>query len=213
MTSAENPGCELYLVTPVVADASSFLPLMERALDLARPSAVRLRLASSNTNFQREQIALLCPAIQKRDIAVILEGLPALARETGCDGAHVSATDIAAARTLLGEDLQLGASCGTSRDEAMTAGESGADYISFGPASTEIDEETSPSALAEWWVSIAELPVVTEISKIPASDTPEMSNLQKLLAVSDFLAVGGEDDNFWKNPENFVEFFENFYRS
>ncbi|MDG6093791.1 thiamine phosphate synthase [Acetobacter sp. AN02] len=181
--------CELYLVTPVVSDVRSFLPVLERTLSLLRPSALRLR-PEGDEAAQREIISLLCPKIQAHDVALILEGPPALARSCGCDGVHVPASEVAAARRAAGDNLQLGAFCADGRDDAMTAGEDGADYISF----------SADKAMLAWWRSVAELPGVAELPDFNPDDSAGL--LKELQACSDFIAVGGEA--LWSNPEKFL---------
>ena len=67
---------------------------------------------------------------QSRGVAFLLNDRADLAAATGCDGAHVGQTDMAAAaaRKLL-PGLTLGVTCHASRDLAMQAGEDGADYV------------------------------------------------------------------------------------
>jgi thiamine-phosphate pyrophosphorylase len=68
----------------------------------------------------------------------------------------------------------------------MSAGEAGADYISFGPVSGSLgDGELADHELFDWWSKMIEVPVVAEGGVSTAE--------AKLLApVTDFFAVGEE---------------------
>lgn len=86
--------------------------------------------------------------------AFVLAGTVKDALAAGADGAHLpDDADIPAARRAAG-DMQIGLSCGTSRDMAMTAGENGADYVGF--------EAAEGADLIAWWAEVMELPVVAE---------------------------------------------------
>ena len=58
-----------------------------------------------------------------------------LAERYGLDGVHLTdgARSVRKIRKELGADPILGAFCAASRHDGMTAGEAGADYVSFGP--------------------------------------------------------------------------------
>lgn len=210
-TGQRPEPCEGYLVTPPLLQASSFAGRLDRTLAMLPIAAVRLRLAPSDPDSMKRTIHDIRLVVDQHDAALILDGLPELVRETGCDGAHVEAEDIAAARKILGNDFQLGASCGLSRDLAMLAGEKGAEYVAFGPFGAE--PEADGLALLNWWREVMELPVVAEYR--PASDATDLVHtemLQTLAATADFLALGitaeGEAfDALWQTPEKFLPLF------
>ncbi|WP_173575790.1 thiamine phosphate synthase [Acetobacter fallax] len=186
-TTDDIAGCEIYLVTPAISDADAFLPCIGQILSAVPVAAVRLRLEAGAPETLIRAIEILRPAIQNQGVALILDGLPELARQTGCDGVHVDGADVAAARRLIGDSLQLGAFCGTSRDLGMQAGESGADYISFGPFHDTCDE--TDMALLQWWAEVMELPVVAECGS-PEQMLENTALLSQLTRTADFLATG-----------------------
>ena len=105
------------------------------------------------------------------------------------DGVHLpnGARNVRDARKLLGAEAIVGAFCGASRHDGMTAGEHGADYISFGPVGqTNLGTaRTAGLDLFEWWSEMIELPVVAE----------GQLNTQLIAALSDktdFIALGPE---------------------
>ncbi|GBQ13436.1 thiamine phosphate synthase [Swaminathania salitolerans] len=166
--------CELYLIIPPEFDAGSDLDALVSIIRKWHPAALRLdgpdeRRAESLVNALRE-------TVQRHDVALILTDLPALAAQTGCDGVHLSGTAArcALARAELGRDLQLGVFCGTSRDDAMIAGELGADYIAVAPDAPD---------LITWWSQMMELPVIAE----NVSDADQALAMAR--AGADFLSI------------------------
>jgi thiamine-phosphate pyrophosphorylase len=156
--------CRVYLIAPPVL-AVDFAALLAAALDAGDVAAFQLRLADPDEDGLRRAIDMVRPIAHARGVALILNNRPDLVVQTGCDGAHVGATDmgVAEARRLLGPTLQLGASCYDSRDLALKAGEAGADYISFGtffPSTTKAAEGHAEVELLSWWSELMEPPVV-----------------------------------------------------
>jgi thiamine-phosphate pyrophosphorylase len=182
--------CRLYLLTPPTL-SPGFDQDLAAALDAGDVAAVRLYLPDAAPDTQREAAESLRGIVQSRGVAFILAGDPALAVATGCDGVHLTAGDmpVAQARKLIG-DLQLGVSCGGSRDAAMSAGEEGADYIAFGPYGADPEAAPDPELLP-WWVELMELPAVAE-GTVTATNCADLVS-----AGADFLAVG---DDVWNNP-------------
>lgn len=188
--------CRLYLITPPALDPARFADDLAAALDAGDVAAVQLRLKDIDDDALRRAIDVLRPVAQSRGVAFLLNDRPDLARDSGCDGAHVGADDmaVAAARRLLGPDLTLGASCYASRDRAMAAGEAGADYVAFGAffptATKDAPARASPEILA-WWAELMELPAVA-IGGISAENCAPL-----VRAGADFLAVIGA---VWGHP-------------
>ncbi len=75
-----------------------------------------------------------------------------------------AAKSVRAARKTLGSDAIVGSFCGASRHDGLSAGEAGADYISFGPVSRSAlgDGSVAEIDLCEWWSKMIEVPVVAE---------------------------------------------------
>ncbi len=188
--------CRLYLITPPALDPARFADDLAAALDAGDVAAVQLRLKDIDDDALRRAIDVLRPIAQSRGVAFLLNDRPDLVRDSGCDGAHVGADDmaVAAARRLLGPDLTLGASCYASRDRAMAAGEAGADYVAFGAffptATKDAPARAAPEILA-WWAELMELPAVA-IGGISAENCAPL-----VRAGADFLAVIGA---VWGHP-------------
>ncbi|HEX9881917.1 MAG TPA: thiamine phosphate synthase [Hyphomicrobium sp.] len=105
---------------------------------------------------------------QAKGIAALISGDAGLARTLRADGVHLPwDKDIVArygeAREIVGGRFIVGADAGRSRDDAMSLGEAGADYIAFGiPAHVE-DRDTARARrldLIGWWSEIFEVPCV-----------------------------------------------------
>ena len=193
--AAEPDPCRLYLVTPATADAG-FADTLARALDAGDVAAVQLRLKEADDDAWRRAIDALRPVAQSRGVAFLLNDRADLVRDTGCDGAHVGQTDMAApeARKLLG-GLTLGVTCHDSRDLAMEAGEAGADYVAFGaffPTATKDAPTRAEPELLAWWAELMELPCVA-IGGITAANCAPL-----VQAGANFLAVVGA---VWQHPD------------
>ncbi len=187
--------CRLYLVTPTTADAG-FADTLARALDAGDVAAVQLRLKEADDDAWRRAVDALRPVTQSRGVAFLLNDRADLVIGTGCDGAHVGQTDLAApaARAML-PGLTLGVTCHDSRDLAMQAGEAGADYVAFGAFFPTITKEAptraDPEILA-WWSELMELPCVA-IGGITAENCAPL-----VQAGAGFLAVVGA---VWAHPD------------
>jgi thiamine-phosphate pyrophosphorylase len=123
----------LYLFTPLLADPAAFLPALERALPVADVAAVLLRLADADERTLIDRIKSVTAVVQRRDIALLVEGRPELVARAGADGAHLTGIEaLRAALPGLKPDRIAGAGGLRSRHDAMLAGETEADYVMFG---------------------------------------------------------------------------------
>ena len=129
-----------------------------------------------------------------RDVPLVVNDHHRLVGRLGLDGVHLSdgARQVRAVRKALGQDAIVGAFAHVSRHEGLTAGEIGADYVSFGPvgASDLGDGITAPLDLFQWWSEMIEVPVVAE-----GGLTPDLA--AALAGSADFIALGAE---IWTAP-------------
>ncbi len=194
--SDDAGGCRLYLITPPALDPYAFRHVLAKALDAGDVAAVQLRMKGASDDDVREAMDMLRPVAQSRGVAFLLNDRPDIARQGGCDGAHVGQTDMGAvqARKLLGPDLMLGVTCHASRDLAMDAGDAGADYVAFGaffPSATKAPPAMAEVEIVEWWSSMMELPCVAIGGITPENCGPLVT------AGADFLAVSAA---VWGHP-------------
>lgn len=186
-------GCRLYLITPPrIDDADAFAGALEEALDAGDVACLQLRLKTDadelDESATRQVFTRVAPLCRAREVAVLVNDSPELARALGADGAHIGQNDHdpVAARRLLGEEAILGVTCHASKDLAFEAGEAGADYVAFGaffPTPTKEPIARAEPELLAWWTHATTVPSVA-IGGI----TPE--NCGPLVAAgADFLAV------------------------
>jgi thiamine-phosphate pyrophosphorylase len=191
--TAHPPRQRLYLITPLVDDAASFAPELERALGSGDVAAVLLRLAQGGERSLIERVKTIGAAVQSRDIALVVDGHPEIVARAGADGGHLTGiTAFAAALAALKPDRIAGAGGLRSRHDAMLAAETGADYVMFGepgrdgrrPGFEETQERLT------WWAELLEIPCVAY-----AASKDEFAPLARTGA--DFLALG---EWIWSAP-------------
>lgn len=180
---------QLYLVTPPAFEPEVFVPLLARVLDAVPVACLRLALASRDEEVIARAADTLRGIAHERDIAIVIERHALMAERLGLDGVHLpeGGRGLRKLRDDLGADAIIGAACGTSRHDGMSAAEAGADYVSFGPigASTLGSGESVDFDVFEWWSAVIEVPVVAE-----GGLTPELVALYA--PVTDFFAIGDE---------------------
>jgi len=193
MAEPEQP--QIYLITPPEFELSQFPSRLAAVLDAQDVACVRLALASQD----EDRIARAADACREvthaRDVALVIDSHLAMVERLGLDGVHLTdgARTVRYARKELGPDAVVGTFCGTSRHDGMSAGESGADYVSFGPAGASAlgDGSQAEVELFDWWSQMIEIPVVAE----GALD----GDLIRLLAPhTDFFGIG---DEIWRSDD------------
>ncbi|PYE86075.1 thiamine phosphate synthase [Pseudoroseicyclus aestuarii] len=180
---------QLYLVSPPEIDLETFVPRLEACLDAVPVACLRLDLATRDEDAIARAADTLREIAHARDIPLVITDHWLLAERLGLDGVHLSdgPRQVRKARKALPEDAIVGAFCGTSRHDGMTAGEAGADYVAFGPAG---ETALGGGARAEaemfgWWSEMIELPVVAEGALDPVT-------LRALAPVTDFFSLREE---------------------
>jgi thiamine-phosphate pyrophosphorylase len=188
-----RPAPRLYLVTPRIEAAPAFIEPLEAALSAGDVAAVLLRLADGDERSLINRAKALCPVVQKRGAALVLDGHADLAARAGADGAHLTGIDafLAAVDRLKPERI-AGAGGLSNRHDAMLAAEADADYVMFGESDAS---GTRPSfaAIEErvgWWAEVFESPCVAY-----AAALEEMAPL--VAAGADFIALG---EFVWHEP-------------
>ena len=181
---------KIYLVSPPELDLSGTFPeKLKGILTVFEIACFRLQL-SSEDEYEIGTIADCMREIcHARNVTILINNHMLLVEKFGLDGIHLTdgSRNIAKARKLLGKDAIVGAFCGLSRHTGMTAGEAGADYVSFGPVSVSglNNGEVAKSDLFNWWSELVELPIVAE-GRLTAEKIKEIGS------VTDFLAFGQE---------------------
>lgn len=187
MTDApDGPG--IVLVTPPEIEASTFPGLLSACLDARPVACVRLSLATRDEARLGRAADALREVAHARDVPLVVDGPVASVGRFGLDGVHLAdaARSLGAARKALGADAIVGAFCGASRHDGMTAAELGADYVSFGPVGPpRPDAAPADDDLFAWWSEMIEVPVIAEGGLDEAA-------VRRLAPVVDFFALGRE---------------------
>ena len=187
MADADRP--QIYLITPPDLDLAVFPDRLAAVLDSADIACIRLSLASHD----EDRIARVADALRgvahARDVALVIETHILMVERLGLDGVHLTdgARSIRKVRKDLGNDAIIGAFCGITRHDGISAAEAGADYVAFGPVGeTPLGDGSKAEAeLFEWWSEMIEVPVVAE-----GSLTADL--IAKLGPVTDFFGIGNE---------------------
>ncbi|TPD70055.1 thiamine phosphate synthase [Stenotrophomonas maltophilia] len=142
MPSASPAPRGVYLITPDEPDTAR---LLARTAPLLAAGATWLqyRNKSASDALRREQATALQALCAAHGVPLIVNDDPELAQAIGAAGVHLGGTDgdIGAARSLLGPDAIIGASCYDQLANAERAVAAGASYVAFGaffPTTTKV---------------------------------------------------------------------------
>lgn len=187
MATDDRP--QITLITPPAFDAETFQDRIARVLDGMDIACLRLSLGTRDEDVLMRAADAAREVSHARDVAVVIDNHLILAERLGLDGVHLTdgARSVRKARKDLGADAIVGAFCGTSKHDGMTAGEAGADYVAFGPVgqTTLGDGSRAEFELFQWWSEVIEVPVIAE-----GALTAEL--VARFGPVTDFFAVGEE---------------------
>jgi thiamine-phosphate pyrophosphorylase len=189
-----NNLCRLYLLTPKLglADLDAFWPRFAAALAAGDVASALARLAPGAEGDAKRIVTRLLEEAAAAGTALLVENDTRLAARAGADGAHVASAELRQALASLHPERIVGAGQLRLRDEAMNAGEAGADYVMFGEPRP--DGWTPPLAetldRVEWWAEIFETPCVAFAETLDA-----VAPLAE--AGAEFVALG---DVVWSAP-------------
>jgi|SRR5580698_5931165 thiamine-phosphate pyrophosphorylase len=194
--NAQRPRSRLYLFTPQLDDTTSFAGALDAALTAGDVAAVLLRLGDADERTLVNRAKSIGAVVQRRDIALLLDGRPDIVGRAGADGAHLNG--IEALRGALGglkPDRIAGVGGLRSRHDAMLAAEANPDYVMFGEPDRRGNQVKRPEFPAvvervEWWAELFQLPCIGY-----AAAADEIRPLAK--AGADFVALG---EWIWQEP-------------
>jgi thiamine-phosphate pyrophosphorylase len=192
----QNPGCQLYLISPLDT-GGNFPARLEEALSAGPVAAFQFRVKGIDQHMAAglaEPLQQICAA---HDVAFIVNDSVALAKRIRADGVHLGQGDgdVTEAREMLGREAQIGVTCHNSRHLAMEAAEAGADYVAFGafyPTSTKEVQHRAELDTIEKWTLATEIPCVA-IGGITSANAKPLID-----AGADFLAVSSA---VWTHPQ------------
>jgi thiamine-phosphate pyrophosphorylase len=180
---------QLYVVVEAGPTASDRL---QAALDAAEVASVLITAAPGAALDAASAVPLIAIA-RKAGAAALIADDADLARAVKADGVHLVLRSspeplvaYQAARRIVGQGAVVGVDAGTSRDDAMTLAEAGADYVAFSaPAHMQDRDEARAErdVLTQWWAEIFQVPCV-------AFDVETAEEARALAEVrADFVAV------------------------
>jgi thiamine-phosphate pyrophosphorylase len=187
---------QIYLLTPRLreADLSDFASTLASVLGGGEVACVLARLAPDAEGDAKKIVTRLVEIAANAGAAMLVDIDPRLAARIGADGAHMTSGGAALSEALasLKPERIVGAGLLRTRDEAMNAGEAGADYVMFGEPRR--DGFTPPAGetleRVEWWAEIFEPPCVGYAASL--EDIAPLAD-----AGADFVALG---DAIWSAP-------------
>lgn len=179
----------LYLVTPRLIDLATFPAALEAALDGGDVASLLIAPeVASDMALQRIADALT-PLAQARGVAVMVADDTRAAGRARADGIHVEGGPAVLAEVCAHHQprLMVGAGNLKGRHDAMTAAETGADYVFFGMLDRPEDDETHPRSLdlGEWWAAMFEIPCVVFAGLSPHSVSDAAATGADFVAVRD----------------------------
>jgi thiamine-phosphate pyrophosphorylase len=196
------PPTQLVLITPLIGAPEAFLPVLDAALAAGEVAAVIAALEPVDDRTAINRVKELARVVQARGAALMVAASVDVAVRGGADGLHLPAFEperFEEAVTRLRPDRMVGVAGLKSRDDAMSAGEGGADYVMFGDPIVSRHAEKNGvlppfHAVVErvaWWAEVFEVPVV--------GFSPDIAGVAALAAVhADFVALG---EAVWADPE------------
>ena len=190
------PSCSIYLATPplTAAAAPAFARTFAEVLAAVPVASARVRFDPGAEAAAKAIVAPLLAAAEKSGCALLLDGDPRRAARLGADGAHVEGAGEALDEALesLKPERIVGVGALRMRDDAMVAGEKGADYVMFGEP-----RGAHPAMALEllvervgWWAQIFETPCVAYAESADAAG-------RLAEAGADFVAL---DEAIWGAP-------------
>lgn len=192
MSAPEAP--RLCLLTPPLDSAAGFAPALDAALAAGAVASLLLRLAAPAAPGAEAIIRAAAAPAQERGVATVVECAPQTALKAGADGVHISfaapggAAALKEAAKRLAPGHIVGAGVLETRDDAMTAGEIGADYVLFGDVPGEGLEALV--ARVSWWAELFNTPCVALAKTL--DDIPAL-----VAAGADFVMLG---ESLWGDP-------------
>lgn len=186
---ADTDMPQIYLITPEQFSFDSFPNTLNHVLDVMDVACLRLDVASKDEKVVARSADLVREIAHARDIPLVIDTHVQLVESLGLDGVHLpdGGHGLRKLRETMGPDPILGAGCGVSRHVGLSAGEAGADYVSFGPltASAIGTGDVAEDSLFAWWSEMIEVPIVAE-----GGLTADI--IARLAPMTDFFAIGPE---------------------
>ncbi len=162
----------LMLITPLIGADSDLTSALSEALGAAEIAAVILRVeTSADERALLKALKPLVEAVQDAGAAAMIEGAPDLVGKSGADGMHaLGERNGREATSRFKPEKLVGISGLRTRDTAMAAGETGADYVLFGDPGKGGETPPIEATLERlaWWAEIFVTPCVGQAETLDA---------------------------------------------
>jgi thiamine-phosphate pyrophosphorylase len=205
--------CQLYLVVDARPDPA-FGDRLANTLRRIKPACVLLT-AGETARLDAVVCVPLMEIVHESGAVVLIADDVQLARALKADGVHLSwsediETRFRDVRQFIMTQFIAGADAGRSRHDAMTLGETGAEYVGFGIPAHVSDRDTAHERqidLIEWWSETFEVPCV-------AFDVESFEQARRLSeAGADFVAVRMPSDLDASAHANWLDTLEDMFKT
>ena len=194
-TDMSDDSPRLYLILPPDTAPGAVAGLLKPAL---KAGDIACLLAPAGGAGDAEAVLAACRQACAAGDTAVLSGDPALAKTSGCDGAHVSLrsgepeTILPAAVKHLKPRFILGVGGLRSRHAAMAAGELDIDYLMFGEPAPDgfVPPLEQTLERTQWWSEIFNVPCVAYAARL--EDVAPLAQ-----AGADFIALR---EAVWADP-------------
>ncbi len=146
---------KIYLISPPKIEENSFLYNLEVALKTKKIDIFQLRLKGYDDEDIINIGKKILPICLKNNVSFIINDYLDLAIKIGAQGVHLGGEDtkILTAKKNSPQNFIIGASCYDSKKLAISAVDSGANYVSFGtffPSSTKNSQGKPNVEILDW---------------------------------------------------------------
>lgn len=206
----------LYAIAPQTEDGGMLVRRVENAL-AGGARVVQYRDKSDDHPRRRAQAAALRELTRRYAALLIVNDDVDLACAVRADGVHLGHDDLdlAAARTRLGPDALIGASCYADLARALAAARAGADYVAFGsifPSRTKPAATRAPLSLFARARGHLRLPLVAiggitlaNVHEVVAAGADSFAVLSALFDADDIRATAAAFSSIAKRPHPGVD--------
>ena len=154
---------KLYLISPAQIHLTDFINQLTSVIGDKKIGAFQLRLKDTPISEITAAIKSLLPICHDHGVPFFINDFYQLARDYDIDGIHVGQDDCNLPEIIkeFGKEKIIGVSCQNSKHLAMTAGNEGADYVSFGaffPTQTKKNTVRADTDIIDWWLKYTNIP-------------------------------------------------------
>ncbi|MCY4459164.1 MAG: thiamine phosphate synthase [Albidovulum sp.] len=164
MLTEQSP--QICIALPASFDVASKMDSFKGVLDAVDIACVRMAAPSADIAKVSKAAEAIRRETESGEIPLLIEEHYKLVEPLGLDGVHLGngRNSVRKSKAALGASKTVGAFCGTTRHEGLSAAEAGCDYVSFGPvsASWQGDGDLAAPDLFAWWSEMTVIPVVAE---------------------------------------------------